>query len=193
VDLSPIGRAVLISREGERLEAYQDSQSVWTIGVGITTASGLITVHPGLIITKAQSDELFAKAVEKYVEPIRKALTREVPQELFDALVSLCFNCGPKVAQSTAVKRANFGDYKGAAEAILLWNKPAAILPRRQAERDQALTPYSVSLPKARRTDRNPVKVPAAAAPAPAPLGPPPAPPAPAPTALQRFLAWLRF
>lgn len=57
-----------------RLTAYKDSVDVWTIGVGITTSSGLIVVKPGLTITQAQSDALFSQAVEKYVDPVRKAL-----------------------------------------------------------------------------------------------------------------------
>lgn len=33
MDLSPIGRAALKSREGEVLTAYLDTEKVWTIGV----------------------------------------------------------------------------------------------------------------------------------------------------------------
>ncbi|GJE27932.1 lysozyme [Methylobacterium organophilum] len=167
MDLSPIGRAALKAREGERLTAYKDAVGIWTIGVGITTASGLIVVKPGLTITQAQSDALFAQGVEKYVDPVRKALRsdRAWPQEFFDACVSLCFNIGPVAfAQSSVVRRANAGDMAGAIEAFLMWNKPASIIPRRQGERDQAATPYSEALPRARRGDKSPVKVPAGAA-----------------------------
>ncbi len=168
MDLSPIGRAALVAREGERLTAYKDSVGVWTIGVGITTASGLIKVVPGLKITKAQSAALFAQAVEKYVDPVRKALRsdRVWPQEFFDACVSLCFNIGPVGSQhSSVVRRANAGDMAGAIGAFLMWNKPAVIIPRRQGERDQAATPYAKALPRARRGDPNPVWASAAAAP----------------------------
>lgn len=177
MDLSPIGRATLVAREGERLTAYRDSVGVWTIGVGITTASGLIVVKPGLTITKAESDRLFALAVEKYVDPVRKALRvdRVWPQEFFDACVSLCFNIGPGgFAGSSVVRRANAGDMAGAIEAFLMWNKPAAIISRRQGERDQAATPYATTLPRARRGDASPVKVPAGTA-----APPPPRPPDP--------------
>lgn len=178
MDLSAIGRAALVAREGERLTAYKDSVGVWTIGIGITTASGLIAVKPGLMITKAESDRLFAVAVEKYVDPVRKALRsdRPWPQEFFDACVSLCFNIGPAgFARSSVVRRANAGDMAGAIEAFLMWNKPAAIISRRQGERDQAATPYSRALPRARRGDMSPVKVPAGApAPSPAPKVPDP-------------------
>ncbi|WP_018263707.1 lysozyme [Methylobacterium sp. WSM2598] len=166
MDLSPIGRAVLRAREGERLTAYKDSVGVWTIGVGITTASGLIVVRPGLRITRAESARLFAQAVETYVDPVRRALAKPVPQEFFDACASLAYNIGPvRFAESTIVRKANAGDLAGAAEAFLLWNRPAAILPRRRAERDQARTPYARALPRARAGDAAPV-----------PAGPPPGP-----------------
>ncbi len=46
MQLSPIGREALEKREGCRLVAYRDSVGVWTIGCGVTTASGLIVVTP---------------------------------------------------------------------------------------------------------------------------------------------------
>jgi lysozyme len=175
MDLSPIGRAALKAREGERLTAYRDSVNILTIGVGITTASGLITVTPGLTITAAQSDALFAKAVEKYVAPVRAALAKPVPQPFFDAAVSLCYNIGPaNFAHSSVVRLANAGNLPAAIEAFLMWNKPAAIVSRRQGERDQAaLASYDGAKVYARRGDKKPVAAvaaaPAVAAPAPAP------------------------
>ena len=169
MDLSPIGRAALKSREGEVLTAYKDSVGVWTIGVGITTASGLITVKQGLTITAATSDALFTEAVKAYAKPVSD-LGVKLEQHQFDALVSLCFNIGqPAFTRSTVAKRLKAGDVKGAAEAILMWNKPAAIISRRQGEYDQFRTPYAVALPKARRGDRSPVKTPNFMAPVPAP------------------------
>jgi lysozyme len=181
MELSAIGRAALESREGNVLTAYKDSVGVWTISVGVTTASGLIKVTPGLKITAAQSDELFAKAVLKYVKPVVDALgpkINTITQNEFDAFVSICYNIGPvNFAHSTFLRKFMAGDKAGCAEAILQWNKPASILTRRRAERLQFLTPYSVSLPKGRDSDAKPIAlpkggvipVPPAAAPAPAP------------------------
>lgn len=169
MDLSPIGRAALKAREGEVLTAYRDSVGILTIGVGITTASGLITVKQGLTITAATSDALFTEAVKAYAKPVSD-LGVKLEQHQFDALVSLCFNIGqPAFTRSTVAKRLKAGDVKGAAEAILMWNKPAAIISRRQGEYDQFRTPYAVALPKARRGDRSPVKTPNFMAPVPAP------------------------
>lgn len=180
MDLSPIGRAALKSREGEVLTAYKDSVGVWTVGVGITTASGLITVRQGLTITAATSDALFTEAVKAYAKPVSD-LGVKLEQHQFDALVSLCFNIGPGgFAGSTVAKRIKARDFAGAAEAILMWNKPAAIISRRQGEYDQFRTPYATALPKARRSDVARVKAPSFMAPKPAlpPVSLPAQPPA---------------
>ena len=159
--LSDIGRAALKSREGERLTAYKDSVGVWTISVGVTTASGLITVTPGLKITAAQSDALFSKAVEKYAATVRNSIKKPCTQEQFDAMVSFCYNIGQGgFSNSSAVRLFNAGDVAKAADALLMWKKPAEILPRRRAERLQFLTPYAKALPRARDTDAKPVQTP---------------------------------
>jgi lysozyme len=71
MDLSPIGEAVLIAREGRRPKAYKDSVGVWTIGIGHTPAAGALLVTPGLTITSAQCDAIFECDVQKYVAAVR--------------------------------------------------------------------------------------------------------------------------
>lgn len=178
MDLSPIGREALEKREGCRLEAYRDSVGVWTIACGVTTASGLIKVTPGLRITEAQADDLNARAFAKYTGYVRAAIgDKPIAQHQFDAFVSIVFNIGPGGFQgSTFLRKFMAGDPKGCADAILMWKKPAEIIPRRQAEADQFLTPYVKVLPKARRTDRTPIAAPAVAKPAALPVLDPMAP-----------------
>ena len=195
MELSPIGRAALRSREGDKLVAYLDSVGVWTIGVGITTASGLITVTKGLRITQEQSDKLLALASEKYAQPVRAAIKRPMTQEQFDAFVSICYNIGPAAFKgSTFVRRFNDGDIEGCAQAIMMWTKPAEITSRRRAERDQFLSSYAKTLPKARDTDAKPVAAPAVtqvAKPAPATPAPAPSPAATTPAPAGGLLAAL--
>lgn len=158
VKLSTVGRATLVGREGNKLVAYRDSVGVWTIASGVTTASGLITVTPGLTLTAAAADALNAKAFAKYAAEVASVVKVPLAEHQADALISLCYNIGPGAFErSTVLKRLNAGDYAGAAEAILMWNRPAALIPRRQAERDQFLTPYATALPRARRNDAKPV------------------------------------
>ena len=160
MDLSPIGAAALIAREGRRLDAYRDSVGIWTIGVGHTAAAGLPVPRAGLRISAAECDALFARDVQSFVRTVRQAVPGDLPQHAFDALVSLCFNIGPAAfLRSTVLRRLRAGDRAGAAEAILMWNRPAVLIPRRQAEADQFHTPYRQALPRARRSDARPIAV----------------------------------
>ena len=164
MELSPIGEAVLIAREGRRLKAYRDSVGVWTIGVGHTSAAGPPVVRPGLSIGVAECDALFSRDVARFARTVREALqgappaAEALPQHAFDALVSLCFNIGPAAfLRSSVLRRLRGGDVDGAAQAILMWNRPSELIPRRQAEHDQFRTPYDTRLPRARRTDAQPL------------------------------------
>lgn len=161
VDLSPIGRAAFEAREGCRLLAYRDTQGILTIGYGHTSAAGPPLVESGMLLSQDEADELFAVDVEKYVATVRSALKVPVPQEFFDACCSFCYNVGQGGFKGSSVVRlANAGNLPAAIEAFLLWDKPDAILTRRQGEHDQAGTPYSKSLPYARRGDHAPIKAP---------------------------------
>ncbi|MBB2960566.1 lysozyme [Methylobacterium sp. R2-1] len=168
MDLSAVGRAVLIAREARRLEAYRDSVGVWTIGVGHTAAAGPPVPRAGLRIGAEEADAIFARDVGAFIRTVAEAIPEPLPQHAFDALVSLCFNIGPAAfRRSTVLRRLRAGDRAGAGEAILMWNRPAAIIPRRQGEFDQFRTPYETSLPRARRGDAQPVSTSAAAPPSP--------------------------
>lgn len=166
--LTAIGRAALVSREAMKLRAYKDSVGVWTIGIGHAFGDPVVT--PGMVITEAEALEIFARDLRKYEDAVDRGVKVPLADHERDALVSICFNIGigianPKKGQkpgflgSSFLKRLNEGDRAGCAKAIMSWVKPPEVTSRRTAERDQFLTPYEVSLPKARSTDRNPVKV----------------------------------
>lgn len=165
MDLSSLGRAALAAREGCRLRAYRDSVGTWTIGRGHTSAAGPPAVTTGLTLTQAEADALFAADLRPYVAAVRAALAKPVPLPFFDACCSLCFNIGQaNFGHSSVVRLANAGDLARAVEAFLMWDRPAAILTRRQGERDQAaLTAYGAVY--ARRGDPAPVPVPTGPAP----------------------------
>lgn len=140
MDLSPIGEAVLIAREGRRLKAYRDSVGVLTIGIGCTRIDGR-PVRSTDSITSAQCDALFEATVAQYVAAVNRDLKVPVTQNVFDALVSLAYNIGiAGFSGSTFLRRINAGDMAGAREAILMWQKPTAIISRRQAEAEQFVT-----------------------------------------------------
>lgn len=186
--ISEVGLAALKSREGVRLTAYLDSVGVWTIGWGHT-----LGVKQGDQITPEQADAFLRADIQSHAAPILAAIKVPVTENERDALVSIAFNIGVGAFKgSTFLRLLNAGDRKGCAEAIMMWKKPAEIISRRTAERDQFLTPYSVRLPKARSTDARPVGVPVIPVdtkplPAPAKAVLPPAPPPSKPS----FGSWL--
>lgn len=136
--MSPAGRAKLIAREGAKLHAYKDTVGVWTIGVGHTSAAGEPHVTPGLTITKAECDAIFARDLVQYERAVDKAVKVSVTQGEFDAMVSLCFNIGiGGFSKSSVVRLLNRGDRAGAAAAFMMWDKPAEIIGRRRGEQKQ--------------------------------------------------------
>lgn len=75
--------------EGLRLNAYQDTGKVWTIGYGHTGEEA----QPGNTITEKEAEDLLRKDCE-YAENEVNKLSVEFTQNQFDALCSLVFNVG---------------------------------------------------------------------------------------------------
>lgn len=152
--MTPIGLAALKSREGVRLQAYRDSVGVPTIGWGHTAG-----VKMGDTITLAQASAFLEQDIDTHAAPILAAIKVPIAENERDALISIAFNIGVGAfRKSTFLKRLNAGDRAGCAKAIMSWTKPPEITSRREAERDQFLTPYDIALPKARSNDAGPVK-----------------------------------
>lgn len=137
--LSAAGRAFIENEEGLRLEAYPDSDPedtdrlpVWTIGYGHTGKD----VHDGLIWTREQADDAFFTD-SRWVERVINQYCRIPPtQNEFDAMFSLTYNIGSAGFHgSTVLRLYNANDLQGAADAFLLWRRPARLLPRRMRER----------------------------------------------------------
>src|ERR1700743_31650 len=90
MDYSDAGYALTEEFEGLRLTAYQDSVGVWTIGYGHTGAD----VTPDLTITQEQAGALLQQEVAASVSCVNAAVTVELAQNQFDALVDFTFNLG---------------------------------------------------------------------------------------------------
>lgn len=138
--MSDNGRARLIEREGFKTKAYRDTVGVWTIGVGHTSAAGAPQVTPGLAVSKEEVSAILARDLVQYEHAVESACHARLTQGQFDALVSLCFNIGTGgFRKSTVARQINAGNMRAAADAFLLWNKPAVIMGRRRSERAQFL------------------------------------------------------
>jgi lysozyme len=132
---SPAGLQLIKDAEGLRLQAYQDTGGVWTIGYGHTGSD----VAKGKVVTEAQADRLLVEDV-KEAEDIVSRLFPVTTQAQFDALVSFTFNLGEgQVGPSTLRKLHNAGDYAGAAAQFARWKfdngvELAGLVKRRRAE-----------------------------------------------------------
>ncbi|WP_208952189.1 lysozyme [Rahnella sp. ChDrAdgB13] len=132
--------------EGCELTAYQDSVGVWTIGYGWTQPVNGVPVGAGMTITQSVADELLVTGVVQYEQGVSRLVAVPLNQNQFDALVDFAYNLGVSaLAGSTLLKKLNAGDYVGAADEFLRWNKAggkvlSGLTRRRAAERELFLS-----------------------------------------------------
>jgi lysozyme len=130
------------SAEGCRLQAYQDSVGVWTIGFGHTGPD----VHEGLVITMSQALALLLKDMGWAEQAVRAAVHIPLTKPEFIALTDFTFNVGcGAFDHSTLLTRLNAGDMTGVMAQFMLWNEAgghvlAGLTARRTAEVAEFLT-----------------------------------------------------
>ncbi|MGB0498797.1 MAG: lysozyme, partial [Rubricella sp.] len=78
---------------------------------------------------------VFRADLARYEAAVLRAVKVPLAPHEFDALVSFHYNTGG-IAKAALTRHLNAGDRIAAADAFLNWRKPAAIIPRREAERD---------------------------------------------------------
>ena len=141
---SPAGEALLHHFEGFRHDAYPDPGTggdPWTIGYGNTRYEDGSRVRPGDRVSRARGAELFRNILLGFERAVLDAVKVPLTQGQFDALVSLAYNIGSGALRSSTLLRVlNAGDYEGAADQFLRWNRGGGrVLPgltrRREAER----------------------------------------------------------
>lgn len=130
------------SFEGLELEAYLCPADIWTIGYGHTG-----NVKEGDSITKAEAEALLDKDLQTFRNGVKRLVKVPLNENQFGALVSFAYNLGlGSLQSSTLLKMLNAGDYTGAADQFLRWNKSGGkvltgLVRRREAERAVFLTP----------------------------------------------------
>ncbi|MGR3273357.1 glycoside hydrolase family protein [Thalassococcus profundi] len=132
------GIAFLERHEGVVLKAYRDPVGIWTIGAGLTAASGVVTPRSQMKITKAEAGRLLGLALGRNYEP---AVARTMPganQHEFDGAVSFHFNTGA-IAKASWVRAWAERNWSEVERRIKLWKKGGGrVLPglvrRRQEE-----------------------------------------------------------
>ena len=135
------GIALIKQFEGCKLTAYQDSVGVWTIGYGWTQPVDGKPIRAGMTIKQETADRLLKTGLVSYERDVSRLVKVGLTQGQFDALVSFTYNLGSRsLSTSTLLRKLNAGDYAGAADEFLRWNKAGGkvlngLTRRREAER----------------------------------------------------------
>lgn len=136
------GIALIKQFEGCKLTAYQDSVGVWTIGYGWTQPVDGKSIRAGMTIKQETAERLLKTGLVSYESDVSRLVKVGLTQGQFDALVSFTYNLGARsLSTSTLLRKLNAGDYAGAADEFLRWNKAGGkvlngLSRRREAERD---------------------------------------------------------
>ncbi|HHY6391017.1 TPA: lysozyme [Salmonella enterica] len=135
------GIALIKEFEGCKLTAYQDSVGVWTIGYGWTQPVDGKPIRAEMTIKQETAERLLKIGLVSYESDVSRLVKVGLTQGQFDALVSFTYNLGAQsLSTSTLLRKLNAGDYAGAADEFLRWNKAGGkvlngLTRRREAER----------------------------------------------------------
>lgn len=135
------GIALIKEFEGCKLTAYRDSVGVWTIGYGWTQPVDGKPIRAGMTIKQETAERLLKTGLVSYESDVSRLVKVGLTQGQFDALVSFTYNLGARsLSTSTLLRKLNAGDYAGAADEFMRWNKAGGkvlngLTRRREAER----------------------------------------------------------
>ena len=136
------GLLALVRHEGIVPGPYLDVKNVWTFGIGHTAAAG--PPDPACMPRGMPTDldagireafRIFRTDLAAYEAEVLRAVKVPLAAHEFDALVSFHYNTGG-IGSAALTRHLNAGNRVAAADAFLNWRRPAAIIPRREAERD---------------------------------------------------------
>lgn len=138
-----LGIKLLHDFESCVLTAYLCPASVWTIGWGNTYYADGSKVKQGDKITQQMADRLFDVILGRFEVSVKNALTANVNDNQFSALVSFTYNLGTaNLGSSTLLKKVNKNpDDPTIATEFAKWKnaggKPSnGLIRRRKAESD---------------------------------------------------------
>lgn len=131
--LSATGIVYIAQREGYREKAYADpvhGASVPTVGYGTTAGVKMgDTMPPDRALVRLRAD------ASEFELGLKRCMTAPLYQREWDAFVGLAYNVGvtpvckndARNGPSTIVRKLDAGDYKGACEAILLYDRAGQV------------------------------------------------------------------
>ncbi len=143
--LSKVGADLMHKYEGYKNRPYLCPAHIWTIGYGHVLYQEQIRLpmmrtkddtpmirreyplkpEDNRVWSKQEINDLFDSDVASFERGVLRLVPGSVgSQGRFDALVSISFNFGLGNLQRSSIRmKANRGDWEGAADAFLLWNK----------------------------------------------------------------------
>ena len=141
--VSSKGLELIKEFEGFSSVAYLCSAKKATIGYGNTFWEDGTPVKIGDQISKERAETLLKHVVDNFSVAVEVDIKIEVTQNQFDAMVSLAYNIGlGAFKNSTLLRQLNRGNFVGASQEFLRWNKsngkPLPGLTRRR-EREKLL------------------------------------------------------
>ena len=114
----PIASAFIAAHEGCRLDAYQDSVGIWTIGYGHTGND----VRAGIVWVQAQADAQLAADLATVASHVANIAKRSLTDQQTAALLSFAFNLGVgALSTSTLLSLVNAGQFLAAAHEFPKW------------------------------------------------------------------------
>jgi GH24 family phage-related lysozyme (muramidase) len=152
MSISEAGIQLIKSFEGCHNSPYRCPAGLWTIGYGHVLypeqarlktperASYPLKPEHDRVWDADEIDSLLEKDLLRHSVGVRRLCPAAVDRQL-DALVSFSYNCGLGSLQSSTLRmKFNRGDYSGAADEFLKWNKAGGkvlrgLERRREAER----------------------------------------------------------
>ncbi|HKX36117.1 MAG TPA: lysozyme [Rhizorhapis sp.] len=105
--INAAGLALVKAHEGLRLEAYQDTSGIWTIGYGHTRG-----VKAGDSISAERAEQLLEADLMDAERAVAALVKVPLTDNQFSALVSFVFNLGEGAfARSTLLRKLNEGGH----------------------------------------------------------------------------------
>jgi lysozyme len=112
--------------EGLKFTSYLCPANVWTIGYGTTIYPDGRKVGQGQTCTEQQANDFLKHDLSFFERTVDSYTRDDVSQQQFDAMVSFCYNLGPKNLKDSSLLKVinqNPNDFDNIQTQWLKWNR----------------------------------------------------------------------